>query len=39
MGGAGRRHVVANYSWDHCLDVMEGVYETAIADHRAGRRR
>lgn len=39
MGEAGRRHVVANYSWDHCLDVMEGVYETAIADHRAGRRR
>ena len=39
MGGAGRRHVVANYSWDHCLDVMENVYETAIADHRAGRRR
>ncbi|MDO5068080.1 MAG: glycosyltransferase [Propionibacteriaceae bacterium] len=34
MGEAGRRHVMENYSWQHCLEVMEGVYARAIANER-----
>lgn len=34
MGRAGRRHVVENYSWEHCLEVMEEVYIRAIAGER-----
>jgi glycosyltransferase involved in cell wall biosynthesis len=26
MAGAGREHVLSNYSWEHCVDIMETVY-------------
>lgn len=34
LGEQGRRHVVDNYSWEHCLNVMEQVYTRAIAGER-----
>lgn len=33
MGDAGRAHVLANYSWDACVQNMIGVYERVIAMH------
>ncbi len=34
LGSAGRAHVLANYSWDACVQHMIAVYERVIAKHQ-----
>lgn len=38
MGEAGRRHVLANYTWDRCLDIMLELYERTISQARLAER-
>lgn len=31
IGSAGREHVLANYEWEHCVDIMEATYREVVA--------
>lgn len=31
IGSAGREHVLVNYEWEHCVDIMETTYREVIA--------
>lgn len=34
LGAAGRKHVMSNYEWEHCVDIMENIFKQMAAVRR-----